>query len=368
MCGLPLAGLTNPRLVCLLLPREQVSHPLDFSTIKKRQKRGHYAKQGFSKLWDDIATVYRNAQLFNQVGCLSLLFVLEDSGLETHGTLALCYALVSPLRTVAPRQSKQQPTNSPASILLLLFPLRASSGIVRNTRDYVPPTPPGIMDALCSCFPARRLALICSLAALSFVRSTVCLVHQDESDCFIVAQKGLDSMKDRIGRALREASQAPPTNGAGGTIQKKVQGGAGAAQGGGGGGGGPSRASGEGFRGGESGTGEPESDDESMEERDNDSDEDFEAPPSVKRGPGRPPAAATAAAAPPKAHPARDYDEGSESEGADDAAAAAGDPRARRASPRGGFSDGGGGGGEDFYDDGEDSDGMRSSHLKRQRR
>lgn len=47
---------------------EQVSHPLDFSTIKKRQKRGNYSKQGFSKLWEDISTVYRNAQLYNQVG------------------------------------------------------------------------------------------------------------------------------------------------------------------------------------------------------------------------------------------------------------------------------------------------------------
>ncbi|CAN0025581.1 unnamed protein product, partial [Hapterophycus canaliculatus] len=45
----------------------QVALPLDFSTIKKRQKRGRYAKLGFSKLWEDIGTVYHNAQLYNQV-------------------------------------------------------------------------------------------------------------------------------------------------------------------------------------------------------------------------------------------------------------------------------------------------------------
>lgn len=45
----------------------QVSRPLDFSTIKKRQKKGRYAKFGVSGLWEDISTVYRNAQLYNQV-------------------------------------------------------------------------------------------------------------------------------------------------------------------------------------------------------------------------------------------------------------------------------------------------------------
>lgn len=45
----------------------QVEHPLDFSTIRKRQKKGLYAKLGFSKLWEDISTVYHNAQLYNQV-------------------------------------------------------------------------------------------------------------------------------------------------------------------------------------------------------------------------------------------------------------------------------------------------------------
>ena len=55
---------------CHELPRhtgEQVSRPLDFSTIRKRQQKGRYAKLGISKLWQDIATVYKNAQLFNQV-------------------------------------------------------------------------------------------------------------------------------------------------------------------------------------------------------------------------------------------------------------------------------------------------------------
>lgn len=55
----------------------QVAHPLDFSTIKKRQKRGRYVKLGFSKLWQDIRTVYKNAQLFNQVGILCVVFVLD---------------------------------------------------------------------------------------------------------------------------------------------------------------------------------------------------------------------------------------------------------------------------------------------------
>lgn len=197
---------------------------------------------------------------------------------------------------------------------------------------------------------------------------------QDESDCFVVAQKGLDSMEGRIGRALREAAQPPlPHNGAGGTSQRKPHHG-------GGGGGGPNRGPVGELRGGESRMWEEdqeeESEDESLEEQDNDSDEDFEAPPSAKRGPGRP-----AASAPAKAPSARDYQEGSEYEDREEeeaGAPAARDPRARRASPRGGFSDGdgggssdgGGGGGGDggggaFYEDGEDNDDVPS---KRQRR
>ncbi|CAN0131795.1 unnamed protein product, partial [Ascophyllum nodosum] len=52
----------------LMVPgyRDVVSRPLDFSTIRKRQQKGRYAKLGISKLWQDIATVYKNAQLFNQ--------------------------------------------------------------------------------------------------------------------------------------------------------------------------------------------------------------------------------------------------------------------------------------------------------------
>lgn len=50
----------------------QVARPLDFSTIRKRQQKGRYAKHGMSKLWEDISTVYRNAKLYNQACSRSL--------------------------------------------------------------------------------------------------------------------------------------------------------------------------------------------------------------------------------------------------------------------------------------------------------
>lgn len=55
----------------------QVPRPLDFSTIKKRQKKGRYAKLGVSTLWEDVTTVYGNAQLYNQVSVTRALLVGE---------------------------------------------------------------------------------------------------------------------------------------------------------------------------------------------------------------------------------------------------------------------------------------------------
>lgn len=57
-------------MFAVYLCRTQVARPLDFSTIKKRQKKGRYAKLGVSKLWEDVATVYGNAQLYNQVSAI----------------------------------------------------------------------------------------------------------------------------------------------------------------------------------------------------------------------------------------------------------------------------------------------------------
>lgn len=93
--------------VALLDSCEQVAHPLDFSTIKKRQKRGNYAKQGFSKLWEDISTVYRNAQLFNQVGCccLAVLAVL-DVPVTHRTTTRLDWTVLG--RTNQPTKSVEQ--------------------------------------------------------------------------------------------------------------------------------------------------------------------------------------------------------------------------------------------------------------------
>ncbi|CAM9223850.1 unnamed protein product, partial [Laminaria digitata] len=54
---------------------------LDFSTIKKRQKKGRYAKLGVSKLWEDVTTVYSNAQLYNQDE--SDCFIRAQKGLDT---------------------------------------------------------------------------------------------------------------------------------------------------------------------------------------------------------------------------------------------------------------------------------------------
>ena len=59
--------------MCVRVPSlpVKVARPLDFSTIKKRQKKGRYAKLGISKLWEDVTTVYSNAQLYNQVSLSS---------------------------------------------------------------------------------------------------------------------------------------------------------------------------------------------------------------------------------------------------------------------------------------------------------